>query len=353
MDEEKYTTLTRKDHAHCVELVKSRDREGYLCGLLMPKQSRVSYFALRALNIEIASIKDSSNVFSSNHNQVAAVNSSFSIGSKLRMKWWRDAINEIYKGSERNNQEDLHMNTLKTNSIPHTLGSNTLLLEHPIVRSLQYVVREKKLTRRFIDRMLDTRDGDLGVMQLETMDELVRYSEMTVSSLLYLTLECCDVVNDDADDMAYNIGIGIGIVNAIRSIAYRTASNSKEIAIPKDMMIAYKVSGRTLKNLYINSEKRSETEKLENHALREVVKDMSNIARFYLQHGRQGQRHIPKNGRICFLPAVVSLNYLDMLEDLDYDIFNINLISADSLHNRIHAIKNMMYLSRAWFTGVF
>jgi len=319
----------------------------------MPKQSRVSYFALRALNIEIASIKDSSNVFSSNHNQVAAVNSSSSIGSKLRMKWWRDAINEIYKGSEGNNQEDVHINTLKTNSIPHTLGSNTLLLEHPIVRSLQYVVREKKLTRRFIDKMLDARDGDLGVMQLETMNELVRYSEMTVSSLLYLTLECCDVVNDDADDMAYNIGIGIGIVNAIRSIAYRTASNSKEIAIPKDVMIAYKVSGRILKNLYINSEKQSETEKLEKHALREVVKDMSNIARFYLQHGRQGQRHIPKNGRICFLPAVVSLNYLDMLEDLDHDIFNINLISADSLHNRIHAIKNMMYLSRAWLTGVF
>ena len=309
----------------------------------MPKQSRISYFALRALNIEIASIKDSSNVFSSNHNKMAGVNSSSSIGSKLRMKWWRDAINEIYNDSEGNNQENLL----------HTLGSNTSILKHPIVRSLHYVAQEKKLTRRFIDRMLDARDGDLGVMQLETMDELVRYSEMTVSSLLYLTLECCDVVNDDADDMAYNIGIGIGIVNAIRSIAYKTASNSEEIAIPKDVMIAYEVSGRTLKNLYINSEKLSEAEKLENDALREAVKDMSNIARFYLQHGRRGQRYIQNDGRICFLPAVVSLNYLDMLEDLDYDIFNINLISADSLHNRIHAIKNMMCLSRAWLTGVF
>lgn len=49
----------RDDHKHCVELVQSRDLDGYLCGLLMPSASaRDAYFAIRAFNVEVASVKD-------------------------------------------------------------------------------------------------------------------------------------------------------------------------------------------------------------------------------------------------------------------------------------------------------
>ena len=37
--------------------MKTRDREGYLCGLLQPRGlSREAYFAVRAFNVEIASV---------------------------------------------------------------------------------------------------------------------------------------------------------------------------------------------------------------------------------------------------------------------------------------------------------
>ena len=56
-----YTEEQRKqDHKHCIEMVQNRDFEGYLCGLLMPSSSQEAYFALRAFNVEIASIKDAS-----------------------------------------------------------------------------------------------------------------------------------------------------------------------------------------------------------------------------------------------------------------------------------------------------
>ena len=51
---------SKKDFEYCVDLVQNRDREGYLCGLLMPHTSRRSYFAIRALNVELASVKDGS-----------------------------------------------------------------------------------------------------------------------------------------------------------------------------------------------------------------------------------------------------------------------------------------------------
>lgn len=57
----KITQRRREDHKHCVTLVQRRDYEGYLCGLLLPSvAARESYFAICALNVEIASIKDNS-----------------------------------------------------------------------------------------------------------------------------------------------------------------------------------------------------------------------------------------------------------------------------------------------------
>lgn len=329
----------RKDHAHCVDLVKTRDREGYLCGLLMPKEARIPYFALRAFNVEIASIKDNSNVFSSND-----VNSSetTSLGSRLRMQWWRDALEVIY-----DDKDDTKKSTVPPSMIPFNLS----LTKHPVVRSLQYSVQEKKMTRKFLERMLDARESDLDVSQLDTMDELVRYSEMTVGSLLYLTLESCNVINDEADDVACNIGIGIGIVNTIRSIAYRAASNRKEIGIPKEVMATYEVPERLLLDTSSSSiESWTEADRL---ALTEAVREMASVARLYLQHGRVNQRGVPKGGRVSFLPAVTALNYLDILEGCDHDIFSEHLISTESLQSRLHAMKNMLLLFRGWLSGVF
>ncbi|PNJ44393.1 NDUFAF6 isoform 12, partial [Pongo abelii] len=41
------------DH-YCLELLRKRDYEGYLCSLLLPAESRSSVFALRAFNVELA-----------------------------------------------------------------------------------------------------------------------------------------------------------------------------------------------------------------------------------------------------------------------------------------------------------
>merc|ERR1712232_1282741 len=117
-----------------------------------------------------------------------------------------------------------------------------------------------------------------------------------------------------------------------RSIAFRAASNRKEIGIPKEVMATYKVPERLLLDTSSSSiESWTEADRL---ALAEAVKEMASVARFYLQHGRVNQRGVPKDGRVSFLPAVTALNYLDMLEGCDHDIFSEHLMSTGSLHSR-------------------
>jgi len=81
----------------------------------MPSPSRQAYFALRAFNVEIASIKDSSRLlagrprgdgdggarsrFADNEAyEGGGRGSDASLATRLRMRWWGDAISGIYDG---------------------------------------------------------------------------------------------------------------------------------------------------------------------------------------------------------------------------------------------------------------
>lgn len=66
---------------YCLELLRKRDYEGYLCSLLLPAESRSSALALRAFNVELAQVKDSV--------------SEKAIGL-MRMQFWKKTVEDIY-----------------------------------------------------------------------------------------------------------------------------------------------------------------------------------------------------------------------------------------------------------------
>lgn len=66
------------DMATLRSIVRRGDYEGFLCGLFMPSASHEAYYALRAFNIELATIRDSAR----GNTQAAHV----------RMAFWRDLI---------------------------------------------------------------------------------------------------------------------------------------------------------------------------------------------------------------------------------------------------------------------
>lgn len=187
---ERSIKLRRTDFEYCVDLVQNRDRESYVCGLLMPQTSRRSYFAVRALNVELASIKDGSiNRQAANEKEhldeqpVAGA----SVALRIRFQWWRDAIGQIYG-------DDVVAMRAGNKSDENFLASMaTSCWNNPVVRVLNHAVEESSLTRRFLERLLEAREDDLDVTLFNTMEDAIAYAESTFSTLLYLSLETTNV----------------------------------------------------------------------------------------------------------------------------------------------------------------
>lgn len=171
--------LRKQDFEYCVDLVQNRDRESYLCGLLLPSTARRSYFAIRAFNVELASIKDGSRQAMGAQDDEESAGPSVAL--KIRVQWWRDALGQIYGDAPADDKGGI------------LSGLATSCWNNPVVRVLDHAVQESNLTRRFLERLLEAREEDLGTKQLDTVDEAVLYAESTFSNLFYLSLETTDV----------------------------------------------------------------------------------------------------------------------------------------------------------------
>ncbi|XP_047584175.1 NADH dehydrogenase (ubiquinone) complex I, assembly factor 6 isoform X2 [Lutra lutra] len=166
------------DH-YCMELLRKRDYEGYLCSLLLPAQSRSSAFALRAFNVELAQVKDSV--------------SEKTIGL-MRMEFWKKTVDDIYRDNPP---------------------------QQPVALELW---KEKNLDDR----------------AYRNIQELENYAENTQSALLYLTLEILGVKDLHADHAASHIGKAQGIVTCLRATPYH--GSRRRVFLPMDICMLHGVS---------------------------------------------------------------------------------------------------------------
>jgi NADH dehydrogenase [ubiquinone] 1 alpha subcomplex assembly factor 6 len=155
----------------------------------MPSSSRQAYFALRAFNVEIASIKDASR--SMGRSRADTDNDDFvtgdsSMASRLRMQWWKDGIAEIYDNIRNGD-------SVNTSSDPILRSLTSSRKQNPIMRSLSHAIHNHNLTHRFMRRVMDAREEDLEVVQYERCTDVAQYGEDTISSMLYLSLETVGV----------------------------------------------------------------------------------------------------------------------------------------------------------------
>ena len=181
----------------------------------MPSSAREAFFALRAFNVEIASIKDASRLVGGrsrasrrsdtngpsilSDNGFEEVGSGLGVGdaslaSRLRMQWWREAIAEIYDSMHNDLSHQNHEKSQQPSPHDSLLQSLTSSRKHnPTLRSLSHAIRTHGLTHQFLRRMMEARDRDLEMMQYERWKDVAQYGEDTVSSVLYLSLECVGV----------------------------------------------------------------------------------------------------------------------------------------------------------------
>jgi NADH dehydrogenase [ubiquinone] 1 alpha subcomplex assembly factor 6 len=174
--------------------VRAGDFEGYLCGNFMPTGARDAYFALRALNIELAQVRDATK-----GNAAMA---------RVRMAFWRDVVDRAFQGAGAGGE----------GAAAAAAGPPSPVTSHPLFQSLRAAVHRHGLTRRWVERMIDAREADTDGVAPKTTDELAQYGERTSGSLLFLSLESIGVRDGRADEAAAAVGRALGLCTALRAL---------------------------------------------------------------------------------------------------------------------------------------
>lgn len=269
----------------CLDLVRSRDYDGFLSSLLLPEEARRSSLALRAFNVELAQVKDSV--------------SQKTIGL-MRMQFWKTAIEEIYRDDPPN---------------------------QPVSTELWRAVRKHDLTKRWLLRIVTDREKDLDDRAYRNLQELEAYSENTQSSLLYLLLECLGVKNVHADHAASHIGKAQGIITCLRATPYH--SSRRKVYLPMDICMLH---GASQEDFIRGSREQN---------IRDVAYDIASQAHVHLQHARSFSQNVPAAATPVFLTTVVLDDYLQRVRKAEFDVFH------KSLRNRNPLLPIQLYL-RSW-----
>mmetsp|Transcript_22392 Transcript_22392/g.27436 ORF Transcript_22392/g.27436 Transcript_22392/m.27436 type:complete len:362 (-) Transcript_22392:255-1340(-) len=319
------SSISTSDHEHNLHTVQTRDYEhSYLPGILHKPEIQKHYFALRAFHVEIASIRGNRDV---------------NLAS-LRMQWWKEALSSLYTQDDIDQDQD--NNSKRKNAVLGNAENN------PIIKSLKHTIQSKNITHQFLEWMISARMEDLHRDNFDTLQEMITFYEKTLSSLLYVHLECCDVHDDKSDEIANCVGIGLGIINAIRSI------NNGQIGIPNDLLKKYKVNTKDINDPRSIIQNENDDGK---KAIQGAIQEMANEAKKYLYYARLHQGNVPRgDARVALLSVVSALRYLEKLEKVQYDIFNetvADVENMESFNGRLWRLTSMFYLGRAWLTGIF
>ena len=382
-------SISDSDHLNNMTEVQKRDYEhSYLPGILLSKATQTpsllspevdmqkNYFALRAFHIEIASVRTS---------EKGPGLSVGSIGGNslglLRMRWWKESLNFLYS-DDGDNDKELNQNENESSSDGHSTSSCSSSCSgnhhkkkrskasagnvgsNPTIRSLKHVIRSQKLSRSLFETMIDARIEDMQNNEnpddnFDTIQDMVDFYSKTTSSLLLLHLESCGVtlfneegmVDKDIEKMkevVNCIGIGLGLINAVRSI------NIGQVGIPNDLIEKYKINTNDINDPRSIISNNSEESKI---AIQKAVEEMALTAKEYFYHARLHQGVIPSgDAKTSLLSVVSAVRYLEKLESVKYNIFDESLRDLENVQSfpgRLWRLSGMFYLWRAKLTGVF
>ncbi|CBI17740.3 unnamed protein product, partial [Vitis vinifera] len=208
-------------------------------------------FAIRAFNVETARAMD--------------IASDPRVGL-MRLLWWQEAIDKIFAN--------------KT-------------IEHPTAQALASVVSEHKISKGWMKRSVEARINDARreVTDMpETIEELERYAEDTVSTLLYTTLQAGGIRSTAADHAASHIGKASGLLLLLRSLPYHANRNQIRMDSPEGLC--------------------------------DVVFDMASVANAHLEKARQLAGTVPAEALPVLLPAVPAQVILDSLSRVQFNVFD-------------------------------
>jgi len=247
--------------------LRRHDRDRYLSALFVPAERRAAVVALYSFNYEIAKTRE--------------VVSEPLLG-RIRLQWWREAIEEAYERSAAR--------------------------AHEVMTPLAAAIREHRLSRGHFDAMIEARELDLADEAPPSLAALEDYCEATSGRLQRLVLETLDVRDDDSAEAAREVGTAYALVGLIRATPFH--ARARRHHIPAEIAREVGLDPATLFELRPSP------------PLAAAVERLARRAHQHLARARSLRRRLAKAALPALLPARIASGYLRDIEAVGGNVFD-------------------------------
>lgn len=248
-------------------LVRRHDHDRFLTALFAPARSREALLALYAFNYELAKTRE--------------VVSEPTLG-RIRLQWWRDALDAAYAGAAPR--------------------------RHEVLTPLAAAIRRRSLGRGHFDALIDAREADLADEAPANLAALEAYAEASSAHLVLLALEVLGEGSEAAQAAGRAVGIAYALSGLLRAVPFH--ARARRLYLPRDLVEA---AGLEIE--------RGLFELRPSPALCRVVEGVAACARAHLAAARASWPQPSRAALPALLPAVLARADLARLARAGYDPF--------------------------------
>ncbi|XP_032794205.2 NADH dehydrogenase (ubiquinone) complex I, assembly factor 6 isoform X2 [Daphnia magna] len=241
---------SKNSFLYCQELVRKHDYENFIATLLLPPGPRQSTIAVRAFNVSVAQVQD----------QVSQ-----GLIGQMRMKFWSDTLEAIYQDAP-----------------PAQL----------VALQLHEAVRQHKLSKRWFQRLISSRENHLSSKSFQSLSNLEDYAEHSASSILYLTLESLNVRTIESDHAASHIGRA---------------------------QVQHKVSQNDI------------LKGIDDKRMKDLIFDVASSANAHIEKAKTIMPKMSSEARLALIPLLSVVSYLEQLRKVDFNVFDSRLSQRNPL----------------------
>ncbi|MFP4313799.1 MAG: phytoene/squalene synthase family protein [Alphaproteobacteria bacterium] len=187
---------------YCAQIVKEQDPDRFLLAMMMPTQYRDDLIVLFAFYHEIAKTRE--------------VVTETRLG-QIRLKWWQEAIREIYNSGK--------------------------VLQHEVLQALAGVIERRGLEYQDFETLIFAREFDLEDVLPGNLEGLVNYCDFTLSPLFRLVLQIMGETPEN--DMVQAVAVNYAIIGLMRAVPFH--ASQRRCYLPEDLLARH---GQSLNQLY-------------------------------------------------------------------------------------------------------
>ena len=249
---------------HCEALVRECDKDRWLATLFAPFEARPALFALYAVSLEIARLREIV---------------SEALPGEVRLQWWRDALAGEARGDAAS---------------------------HPVAAAVEDTIQRYRLPREAFTALVEARVFDLYDDPMPTLHDLEGYAAETSSALIRLA--CLILANGQepgAADAAGHAGVAYALTGLMRAFPWH--SRQGQLYLPLELLARY---GATRDDVVMGRG---------GPGVKRALADLRSVAREHLAATRALRATIKPAIAPAFLPVAMVEGYLRQMERRDYE----------------------------------